>query len=244
MAIFGLGRKRTTGDQSDVTPQASRMSAGPASTPGGYAGFWIRALALGVDSAILLLAGLVLVGIASTLGATIAGMVGALLTLLQLLYWPVMHASPRQASFGKQMLGLRVIHAGTGERISIGRALLRDVIGKLISSFVLMLGFLVAAFTSRKQALHDYVGRTVVVREGPAHVARAILVSLAGVLIPAIVIPVFFAGMMAGMMAALVGGRGSQAHIRSLASGQSPGAGQAAGRACCPCSPDCGVRNG
>ncbi len=199
--MFGLKKSR---DAAAAPEQTQVLSAMPRGTQ--YGGFWIRSLALAVDSTILFLASAVIAIAFSMLDAGLAMIGGIVCVLLQLLYWPLMHASARQATVGKQMLGLKVMRAGTGERISIPRALARDVVGKIISSLVLGLGYLIAAFTARKQGLHDYVAATVVLREGEAHVARAFVVSLAGILIPAIVIPVFFAGMLAGIMGGMFGG--------------------------------------
>lgn len=199
--MFGLKKSR---DAAAAPEQTQVLSTMPRGTQ--YGGFWIRSLALAVDSTILFLASAVIAIAFSMLDAGLAMIGGIVCVLLQLLYWPLMHASARQATVGKQMLGLKVMHAGTGERISIPRALARDVVGKIISSLVLGLGYLIAAFTARKQGLHDYVAATVVLREGEAHVARAFVVSLAGILIPAIVIPVFFAGMLAGIIGGMLGG--------------------------------------
>lgn len=200
--MFGL--KKKPGDTAAAPEQTQVFAV----TPGGtqYGGFWIRSLALAVDSTVLFLVTIVVAVLLSFLGEGAAMIGGLVCVLLQLLYWPLMHASARQATIGKQMLGLKVTHAETGERISILRALARDVVGKIISSLVLGIGYLIAAFTARKQGLHDYVAATVVVREGEAHIARAFVVSIAGIAIPVIVIPIFFAGMMAGMIAGMMGG--------------------------------------
>jgi uncharacterized RDD family membrane protein YckC len=50
-----------------------------------------------------------------------------------------------------------------GRRISFARATGRHF-AKLLSGFILMIGFIMAGFTQRKQALHDMIAGTLVVR--------------------------------------------------------------------------------
>jgi uncharacterized RDD family membrane protein YckC len=59
-------------------------------------------------------------------------------------------------------LGIRVTDLDGG-RISFGRATGR-YFGKILSGLILGIGFLMAAFTERKQALHDLLAGTLVVR--------------------------------------------------------------------------------
>src|SRR5438132_7718574 len=92
-----------------------------------YGGFWIRFLALLVDSAIVfLVSALVMAGAAMALGPEMLTMVALVVWLLGFLYWPVMHASARQATFGKALLGLKVARFD-GRRISILRSLVREL---------------------------------------------------------------------------------------------------------------------
>jgi uncharacterized RDD family membrane protein YckC len=62
------------------------------------------------------------------------------------------------------VLGLRVVDAATGQNIGIGRAIGRFV-GFLISSAVLDIGLIWAAFDPRKQGWHDKMASTFVVRK-------------------------------------------------------------------------------
>lgn len=79
------------------------------------------------------------------------------------LYFIGFEASSRQATPGKQWLGLRVCTLD-GQRPSLGRTVLRFVAGSL-SWLSLNLGHALAAWTPRKQALHDLIAGTVVVVE-------------------------------------------------------------------------------
>lgn len=77
------------------------------------------------------------------------------------LYFAAMESSQLEATAGKLMLKLRVTDE-KGHRISFGRATLR-YIGKLFSLGTLLGGFMLAIFTNRKQAAHDFFAGTLVV---------------------------------------------------------------------------------
>lgn len=152
-----------------------------ASTGGGalgYAGFWARLAALVVDNTILVIFALVLLVGASFVSEEAAEIALVACVLVFLLYWPVMECSARQATFGKQLLGIQVTDMD-GARLSFLRSLLRNL-AKIISGIPLNLGFLFAAFTSRKQALHDMITRCLVVRAGPSHLWKAVLATVGG----------------------------------------------------------------
>src|SRR5262249_16442991 len=108
-------------------------------------------------------------------------------SLLGLLYWPVMHASGVQGTFGKAIVGLKLARFD-GRRISILQSVWRELM-KIPSAAVLMLGYLIAAVLPRKQALHDLLAATYVVREGPSRALTALLVAVAGFALPVIVVP-------------------------------------------------------
>ena len=78
------------------------------------------------------------------------------------LYFTLMEASNMQATLGKKLVGIRVTDLN-GQQISYGRSGGRYM-GKILSGMTLGIGFLMAAFTRRKQALHDIVASTLVVR--------------------------------------------------------------------------------
>jgi uncharacterized RDD family membrane protein YckC len=168
-----------------------------------YAGFWIRALAYAADMAILTLVLLLLALPFAFMGGAGMALYGLIAAVGPIAYFAWLQASSREATIGKQLCGLKVRHEG--EQISLLRSIAREL-AKLLSSAVLMIGFLMVAFTGRKQGLHDMLASTEVVREGPARVMIAILVALAGVLIPVFVIPLMFGAMFAGMMAMMMGG--------------------------------------
>jgi uncharacterized RDD family membrane protein YckC len=77
-------------------------------------------------------------------------------------YFVMQETSSRQATIGKSLLGMKVSTVD-GKPISVLQSLARLLI-KDTFSFVLMIGYFMAAFTERKQALHDYVAGTLVVK--------------------------------------------------------------------------------
>ena len=76
-------------------------------------------------------------------------------------YYAGFHASRGGATLGKMAVGIKVVR-GNGERISFLRAFCR-YLATIVSSLILMIGFIMAAFTERKQALHDMMCDTLVV---------------------------------------------------------------------------------
>lgn len=148
------------------------MSAEAAATE--YAGFWRRVLATLIDGLILgaIGIGLTIFGVFSLIpapllgGATtfMSGIAGAntLSTLLSWLYYSLQECSPHQATLGKRAVGIRVVDL-EGQRISFARATGR-YFGKILSALFFGIGFLMVAFTGKKQGLHDMLAGTLVVK--------------------------------------------------------------------------------
>jgi len=125
------------------------------SSGGPYAGFWIRFVAIVIDVVILTVASAV--AAVGTFGAAAAvSFVGPWL------YEALMLSSEWQATVGKRVMSI-VVTGVDGSRISFGRATGRHF-AKYISAFLLCIGFIMAAFTEKKQALHDMIAETLVVK--------------------------------------------------------------------------------
>jgi uncharacterized RDD family membrane protein YckC len=71
-----------------------------------------------------------------------------------------MESSKNQGTLGKMALGLRVTDMD-GRRISFGRATGR-YFAKWLSTITLLIGYIMAAFTPKKQAMHDMIAGTLV----------------------------------------------------------------------------------
>ncbi len=76
------------------------------------------------------------------------------------IYFVGLESSRLQATFGKIIFGIKVGDF-EGKRISIGKAILR-LFGKWLSGQILLIGYLMAFFTEKKQALHDFLVGTFV----------------------------------------------------------------------------------
>jgi uncharacterized RDD family membrane protein YckC len=130
-----------------------------------YGGFWIRFVAIIIDG---LIVGAV---ISPALFATRTGPLDfslhpgfrPLSTVVSWLYEALLLSSPWQATVGKKLLGLRVTDEA-GQRISFGRATGRHF-AKYLSLITCFIGFIMAAFTHRKRALHDMIAGTLVMKE-------------------------------------------------------------------------------
>ena len=130
-----------------------------------YAGFWRRFAAYLIDYILISVVG----GIAFFILAAIAGDDGRCLRLHPwfvgfFVYFAYMEAPSTQATVGKIALGIQVTDL-QGNRISFGKALGRNV-AKILSALILYIGFIMAAFTAKKQALHDMIAGTLVVKKG------------------------------------------------------------------------------
>lgn len=80
-----------------------------------------------------------------------------------LVYSALMEASSWQGTFGKAILGLRVV-GPTGERLTLARSIGRNC-AKMLSSCLFCLGFVWAAFSKEKRAWHDLLAKTFVVTD-------------------------------------------------------------------------------
>jgi uncharacterized RDD family membrane protein YckC len=142
-----------------------------------YAGFWLRVVALIIDG--LILSPLAIISAVLNLGAkhvtdsnNAGAMVGLGLVLMvfglfalviRWLYFALLESSTWQATVGKKVMGLKVTTLD-GNRIGFGRATGR-FFGKIVSGLTLCIGFIMAGFTERKQALHDMMAGTLVIRQ-------------------------------------------------------------------------------
>src|SRR5262245_10559769 len=137
-----------------VCGRALKPVAAPTVTVG-YAGFWERVVAFLIDA--------VIVSAASGTAVIVTFGHGlALGFLAPWLYEAFMMSSEWQATVGKRVMSI-VVTDLAGQRISFARATGRHF-AKYLSAFLLGLGFLMMPFTSKKQALHDIIAETLVLR--------------------------------------------------------------------------------
>jgi uncharacterized RDD family membrane protein YckC len=152
-----------------------------------YAGFWLRFVAIIIDNIIIGVAKwFILTPILATFGivssfsfsdlqnpediaalvATIIGAIGiswVIGMVVDILYHSFMESSKFQGSIGKMALGIIVVDA-SGQKLDFTKALIRNVC-KIISTFIFYIGFIIAGFTEKKQALHDIIAGTLVIKK-------------------------------------------------------------------------------
>ncbi len=86
-----------------------------------------------------------------------------LVPVIMIGYFSYFESSEKQASVGKQVMGLKVVGMN-GERISLMNAVGRNA-SRLLSGAICAIGYIMAAFTEKKQALHDMIASTLVVNK-------------------------------------------------------------------------------
>jgi uncharacterized RDD family membrane protein YckC len=131
----------------------------------GYAGFWKRFAAAIIDGFVLMFAGLMAGALTRGIGDGMSAGFGShghfLGIILGWLYYALMESSPKQATLGKLALGIKVTDL-SGNKITFGRATGRHF-SKFISAAILMIGYIMVAFTAKKQGLHDMIADCLVV---------------------------------------------------------------------------------
>ncbi len=144
-----------------------------------YASFLTRFVAFLIDSAIvgLIIGAFAVLGvITSAIGAAVLGPdLGALSAilasllfiplaiLLPVLYYVKLETGPNQGTLGKQFMGLRVVTL-QGYTLSMWQSVGRFLVRFFLSGAFLGVGYFLALFTQHKQALHDLVASTVVLK--------------------------------------------------------------------------------
>ncbi len=142
-----------------------------------YAGFWRRLAAFAIDHLIVIAAfaavvfgvGVIYVLLSSDMERAVSRYlelayfaVKPLSVVVIWLYYAILECGAHQATLGKRMLAIKVTNLD-GEPIGFWRSFGRQA-GKIVSTAILGIGFVIAAFTRRKQALHDLFARCLVVR--------------------------------------------------------------------------------
>jgi uncharacterized RDD family membrane protein YckC len=147
-----------------------------------YAGFWLRLAAHIIDhvaigfvigglvSFTMLIMGISL-GILEDMGNPATQMIfisysvviGLASLAITWLYYAMMESSSYQGTLGKLALGIKVTNL-EGNRVSFVQATGR-FFGKLLSSAIMSIGYLMIAFTAKKQGLHDILAGCLVLKK-------------------------------------------------------------------------------
>ncbi|MGB2623722.1 MAG: RDD family protein [Candidatus Acidiferrum sp.] len=186
-AVPGLPAMTPVANAIATVPPAPVLLAAGSYAGVAYAGFWLRFVAYVIDGIIsivafmiLLIPLFVLTGAGAALGRIfsdgdisddmgaflgvgfIFGFFGIIL-VVSWLYNALSESSSWQATPGKKILNLKVTDM-EGQPISFGRASGR-YFAKIITGMIpLFIGYIMAGFTEKKQALHDMIAGCLVLR--------------------------------------------------------------------------------
>jgi len=173
-----------------LPPSALGYGAAPTHVPPPlmypYAGFWLRFVAYLIDGVLLGIVAVPIIVILVLLTGASAALSNmgnrpedfvfpaALVTFLLLmipilicgewLYFAMMESSSWQATLGKKAMGL-IVTDMEGKRMTFARASGR-FFAKIVTGLVpLAIGWIMAGFTEKKQALHDFIAATLVLKK-------------------------------------------------------------------------------
>ena len=141
---------------------ADRTVAGDSS----YGGFWIRLIAYILD-AIILGIPIAILRFALNPSNSSSGhpvLVFVLTIVIEVAYFAGFWSSGWQATLGQKVCGLRVVSTTNFGKISFGRGAGR-FFAMVLSGLIFCIGFLMIAFTERKQGLHDMIAGTYVIKD-------------------------------------------------------------------------------
>ena len=134
-----------------------------------YAGFWRRVVAAILDGLVVSIVTVPLIlalgggdDVGSYSGRFSSPAASSISIVLGWLYAALMESSSRQATLGKMAMGAIVTDL-EGRRIGFGKATGRHF-AKILSALIFGIGFLMVAFTARKQGLHDILAGTLVLK--------------------------------------------------------------------------------
>lgn len=156
-----------------------------------YAGFWIRFAAYFIDYVIASILASASSAIFYALGMDIFG--GLAYFVIWFGYFIIL-TYKKNATWGKMAVGINVVSENK-EKLTLGRVVLRETVGKIISSIILGIGYMMAGFTKNKQALHDKIAKTYVTYKNPKSESKTWIVIL-------IAIPILIA--VIGILASIV----------------------------------------
>jgi uncharacterized RDD family membrane protein YckC len=87
----------------------------------------------------------------------------AVIPAVKFIYQVIMESSAKQATYGKQILGIKVCDM-QGNRVSFAHALGRNF-AKLFSVLTFFVGYLMCFFNKQQQCLHDMIAGTLVMKD-------------------------------------------------------------------------------
>jgi uncharacterized RDD family membrane protein YckC len=157
------------------------------------AGFWVRYAALWVDTIILsFITFLVILAMISVVDIghndpNIAYLLAYFVMIVLVFSYFVLFTGWKGQTLGKMLCGLTVKKTD-GSSLGFGKAALREIIGKLLSS-VLIVGFIWVAFSKEKRGWHDLIAETSVNQDMKVR-TRAIITLVLALIVSIVLNPV------------------------------------------------------
>ena len=142
-----------------------------------YASFTARTIAMLIDVMIVfalmliiflplflvsIFASLILMPLLALLNLTIVPSLFFFWAMISWVYFATMESGARGATYGKRLMGLRAV-GEKGDQLTFARASVR-YFAKIVSAIPMFLGFFMAIVTQRKQALHDLIAETLIIK--------------------------------------------------------------------------------
>jgi uncharacterized RDD family membrane protein YckC len=151
-----------------VSPVADTPTPAFAPAAVRYAGFWRRFGAFWIDGILLMIAGM-LVQLAMgldffdrSLTDPRAWAASGISFLMGWFYSAFLESGKGQATLGQMVIGIKVTDLA-GRRVSFARATGRHF-AQILSALILFMGYVMVAFTEKKQGLHDLMSGCLIVR--------------------------------------------------------------------------------
>ncbi len=108
----------------------------------------------------------IIVGIVGfAIGSAMGGEGQTMNSVFGITYWIIVliMVATRGQSPGKIAIGIKIVKMD-GTPIGFGTALLREVLGKIVSAIILLLGYIWILFDGKRQGWHDKIASTYVVK--------------------------------------------------------------------------------
>ncbi len=135
-----------------------------------YAWFWLRFVAFIIDVVVMFIGIYIFYMILGNVDISLLSFIRHNYYMskffgfgVMVIYYSLMEASSKQATLWKQAMNIKVVDEN-GHQLTIDRAFVRNL-SKWLSSFVLMIWYIMIAFTEKKQGLHDLIAKCLVVRK-------------------------------------------------------------------------------
>jgi len=135
------------------------------------ASFWRRLGASLLDGIIVGIAGAILGVIVGMMGTTSASIINGLSMIASIGYYLATYMNMQGRTIGKKILNIQVIKKDGTPMTDPFTIIVRDVVGKFISSIVLLLGYIWMLFDKNSQTWHDKIAGTYVVYTGSSESA-------------------------------------------------------------------------